>query len=256
MTSSLPILLLGASIGAASGAIGAFMLIRRMTLVGDSLTHVALPGIGIALLLGLHPFVGGLTFLVAAVLGIFILQHRTRIYSEALVGFFFTLSLALGIIITEEQELFEALFGDITRLSTTSALAGTAIALGIFFLIRALTPSLLLTTIAPDLAHAQGIHRQRIELLFLLSIALTVALGITLVGTLLMSSLVIIPAIAAKNIGRSFRLFTTLSAIGGTITAVAGILLTTALPTIPPGAAVVLVGALLFLVTIPFRQHA
>ncbi|MBI4134127.1 MAG: metal ABC transporter permease [Candidatus Terrybacteria bacterium] len=242
---SVPTLLLAAAVGAAAGYVGAFMILRRLALVGDALTHVALPGLGAALTLGFNPFLGAFTALTAAVVGVWFIETRTRLYMEALVGVFFTIALAVGILITPEPELFEALFGDIADITPLAALAGIAVAGAAMVTMSRLQPALLATTIAPDLAKTYRVSVRRTELSFLLVMATTVAIGITAVGTLLMGALVIIPAITAKRLAKSFRSYATMSIVAGISSAVIGVLIA-ARSGIPPGVAVVLVGATLF----------
>lgn len=101
MNSSLLFLLLvGALVGAASGYLGSFMVLKRMSLVGDALSHVALPGIAIALTFGINPMLGALVALFIATVGIWYLSEHSEVYPEALVGVFFTASLAIGLLLT------------------------------------------------------------------------------------------------------------------------------------------------------------
>ena len=106
-------LLVALFVGGAAGALGSFMVLRRMALVGDAFTHVALPGMGLALLLHFNPFVGAFITLFAAVIGIWWLKKETSLYFEALVGIFFTTSLAFGVLLVPDHELVEGRFGDI-----------------------------------------------------------------------------------------------------------------------------------------------
>src|SRR5438552_16654861 len=85
-----------------AGYIGSFMVLRRMSLVGDALSHVALPGIAISLMLSINPFIGAFIALFIAILGIWILEKNTDLPSETLVGIFFTISFALGLILTPQ----------------------------------------------------------------------------------------------------------------------------------------------------------
>src|SRR3989338_6265134 len=105
-------------IGLGAGYVGSFMVLRRMSLVGDALSHVALPGIALSLLININPFFGAFAALFLAILGIWFLEKRTELPSETLVGIFFTLSLALGLLLTPEPELMEALFGNISKITT------------------------------------------------------------------------------------------------------------------------------------------
>src|SRR3989338_7338426 len=110
-------LIMGSVIGMGAGYVGSFMVLRRMSLVGDAMSHVALPGIAIALLFNFNPFLGAAAFLFMAVFGIWILENKTTLSTDTIVGIFFTTAIAIGALITPEQELLEALFGDISKLT-------------------------------------------------------------------------------------------------------------------------------------------
>src|SRR3989344_377329 len=129
-------LAVGVLTGLGAGYLGAFMVLKRMSLVGDVISHVALPGIAIALMFQVNPFFGAFGTLFLAILGIWLLEKNTEIPSETLVGIFFALSLAIGILITPEPELLEALFGDITGIARPDV-AITAVLTGIMFIIMA-----------------------------------------------------------------------------------------------------------------------
>ena len=99
------------------------MLTKRMALVGDALGHVALPGMGLALLLGLNVSLGAFVFLLLGIFFVWLLEIRTSLPTEALVGVIFVASLASGFLIVPEPELLEALFGDISEVSSNMAAA-------------------------------------------------------------------------------------------------------------------------------------
>ena len=104
-------------IGAAAGYLGSAMVLKRMSLVGDALSHVALPGMALAMLYNMNPFIGAFVFLVFGILLVWKMEKSTKLPIENLVGIIFTASLAIGILITPEPELIEALFGDIASIS-------------------------------------------------------------------------------------------------------------------------------------------
>ena len=103
MDSSLSILAIAVMIGASSGAIGSLVLLRRMALAGDALSHVALPGIALALAYHADPFWGVLGFLVPAAVLVWWLEGKTQLHPETLVGLLFTTSLAVGILTIPEM---------------------------------------------------------------------------------------------------------------------------------------------------------
>lgn len=246
-------LIVGTLIGLGSGYVGSFMVLRRMSLVGDALSHVALPGIAIALLIGINPFIGAFAALVAAILGIWFLEKRTELPSETLVGIFFTLSLAIGLLLTPEPELLEALFGNISKISIVDAVITGIFTIIIFVAISRLAKGLMLSIVSRDLAKSVKIPTDKINLLFLLLVAIVVALGLKVAGTLLMGSLVIIPAAASKNISINLSRYTTIAAFFGAISAFVGILVANYFHIIP-GPIVVLTGGVVFLVTLLFKK--
>src|SRR5882724_2922653 len=91
-----PSLVSASALGIASGGIGTFIILKRMALVGDALSHVALPGIALALFYAVDPFWGVLIFLLAAAVIVWWLEGRTALPGDALVGLLFTTSLAVG----------------------------------------------------------------------------------------------------------------------------------------------------------------
>ena len=246
-------LIAGIAIGLGAGYLGSLMVLRRMSLVGDALSHVALPGIAIALIMQVNPFVGAFTALAIAVIGIWFLGRHTALPSETLVGIFFTLALAIGILITPEPELLEALFGTIANVTATGAIAILVSVLITVIVVHRIRPTLMLDMLSRDLAVASGFPVARAELIFLLLVALIVALGLRIAGTLLTGSLVIIPAAAARNISPSLAQYSLLSALFGAFAAGTGILASHVFD-IPPGPLVIISGGVLFMVTVPFRR--
>ena len=229
------------------------MVLRRMSLVGDALSHVALPGIAVALLIGINPFIGAFAALVVAILGIWALEKKTELPSETLVGIFFTLSLALGLLLTPEPELLEALFGNISKINIIDAAITGIFTVFIFMAIRRLAKGLMLSIVSKDLAKSVRIPVDKMNLIFLLLVAVVVALGLKVAGTLLMGSLVIIPAAASKNISVSLSRYTATAAVFGGLSAFSGIWVANYF-NIVPGPIVVLAGGIVFLVTLLFKK--
>jgi zinc transport system permease protein len=198
-------LLLPLGMSVAAGLVGTFAVMRRMTLASDAISHVALPGVGIALLFHLNPVLGGLAALLAGTLLVWALERRTHLPTETIIGVVFSAALAIGSMLSTGEELIEALFGTVRapgRAETVIGLAGAALV--ILFLVRAQS-RLVITLVSPDLARTAGINVPRTDLLFLIAFAVTVALGLRFLGVLLMGSLIIIPAATAKHLARSLR---------------------------------------------------
>lgn len=229
------------------------MVLKRMSLVGDALSHVALPGIAIALTFGINPMLGALTALVIAILGIWYLGEHSEVYPDALVGVFFTASLSIGLLLTPEPDLLEALFGNIDKIGIWDGLIVATGAIIIFTVTTLISKKLLLGVISEDLAKSQKINISKINLVYLLMVALVVALGVKFLGTLLTGAMVIIPAVTAKNLAKSIRGFQIFSMIFGIISAVIGILIAKNFE-ISSGPAVVLTSITLFVISYIFRK--
>lgn len=239
-------------VGIASGSVGPFIILRRMALVGDALSHVALPGIALALIYHVDPFYGVVVFLVAAAFLIFWLEGKSRVPPDAIVGLLFTASLAVGILMLPSEDVIESLFGAFPVLSLPFLVMILLAAAVLSVLCYVFTRQFLFLIVSPDLAKVHGIGRGY-DLALLLIFAMIVALGIKLVGTLLMGALTIIPASIAKNLSSSMRLFLVVSsALGGAIS-VAGVWIAEAFR-VPPGPSIVLLGVGLFLLSLPFAR--
>lgn len=232
---------------------GSFMVLKRMSLVGDALSHVALPGMAIALILNLNPTLGAFIALTLAVIGVWYLSEKSEIYPEALVGVFFTASLAIGILITPEPELLEALFGNFEKINLLDGVIIAASSVLIFTLVSFIAKRLLLGIVSEDLAKAEGINMKKVNLIYLLLVGFVVALGVKFVGTLLMGALVVVPAVAAKNLAKSIKSYQILGALLGVVSVVFGLVLSKYF-NFSSGPIIVLVSIFIFIVSYIFKR--
>jgi ABC-type Mn2+/Zn2+ transport system permease subunit len=198
-------LVLAIAVAGAAGLVGCFAVMRRMALAADPLSHVALPGIGMALALHIHPIFGAITMLFFGALLVWALEDRTRAATETMIGVVFSAALALGSLMTSGENLIEALFGGPGTLSWSEILFGfvAAIAIVLFFVTQ--KNKLLIMSVSPDVARTAGIDVRRLNLLYLQMFALSIALGLRYSGVLLMGALIIIPAATAKGLARNIN---------------------------------------------------
>ncbi|MEK6531144.1 MAG: iron chelate uptake ABC transporter family permease subunit [Deltaproteobacteria bacterium] len=248
----LPILV-SVFVAACASLLGSFAILKRMALVGDALSHVALPGIAIAIFIKINPFLGAIVFLMAAVVGIWFVQHKTTLSLDTIVGVFFTASLALGALIMPEHELIEALFGNITEIGLMESVISIVLSVILIAIVLLIHKRLTLAMVSQEMAQSVGINTRRLEFVYLMAFALAVALGIRFVGALLMGSLVIIPAASAKNIGRSLSSFMILSVSFGVVSSVLGIY-ASQVYALSPGPVFIIISTLIFISTIIIRQ--
>lgn len=247
------ILISGLFTALAASLLGAFIVVKRMALVGDVLSHVALPGIGLALMVNIDPIYGAAVFLLFAAFGTWLIEKKTSLPPEAIIGTFFTATLALGVILVPSEELFESLFGNLFAIGVNDALIILFFSLTIFILTLLLARRLALVIAAPDLARSAGFRPDFTYLAFLLLFALSVALGIKLIGSVLMGALTILPAVSARNFSWSLKSFLFFSVILGLIITFIGILISNLLG-FPPGPAVILSGIVFFAISLLFKR--
>jgi len=184
----------------AAGLVGSFALMKRMLLASDVISHVALPGLGLAFLFGFNPLLGGAATLLLGTLLIWQLQTKTRLASDAMIGVVFAGSVAVGALLTPRDDLVEALFGRFQDLSLAAFLIGVAAVLLIVLFVLRSRNELILGLFAPELAAVTGVKLDRLNLLFLLAFSLTVLVGLRFLGALLAGALIIIPATTARRL--------------------------------------------------------
>jgi len=248
-----PSLITAIFVGGIAGYLGSLMLTKRMALVGDALGHVALPGIGLALLLGLNISLGAFVFLLLGVLLIWFLEKKTYLATETLVGVAFVLSLALGFLITPQPELLEALIGDISKTSLTDAILSIILTVLVLFVVKKIYSKIMLASVSEDLAAAEGINIAKYNFIYLLAIAIIVALGVKVVGSLLIGALVIVPAAASRIISSNMRQYVFWSAFFGILSCIGGILLSKATQ-FPAGPLIILVCIVFFIISLIFKK--
>jgi len=229
--------------------LGSLMVLKKMALVGDALSHVALPGLALGILFNFPEFLGAFAFLFASAVIIWFLGKATKLPYETIVGAMFTLALAVGILIIPQTELLEALFGDITKVTILETAAAVIISALAVILTKMIYKKLVLGMISEELAISKGIDVNRTNLIYLLLVSLVVAIGIKIVGTLLVGFLVIVPAAAAKNVSSDLFKYAVLSASFGAVSACSGVLFSSYL-NLPTGPFVVFSGIVVFVVTI------
>ena len=249
----------GGFIAAGCGLLGVFLVLRRVSMVGDGLSHVAFGAIGLALMLGWAPLALTLPLVAIASLGIFILPERAAMYGDAAIGMVSVVGVATGVLLASlgggfNVDVFSFLFGDILAVSRTEARLAVGLALSVAAIIALAYHDLFALTFDPVCARVSGIRLVRMNRLLAVLTALMVVLGIRVVGTMLVSSLLIFPAATALQVCRSFRSVLFLSAGLGMVSVLVGICCALVFNA-PAGAVIVLLHALCFCIALGFRGH-
>lgn len=191
----------------AAGLVGCFALMKRMLLASDVISHLALPGLGVAFLLKLNPLVGGAATLLLGTLLVWHLQKRTGLATDAAIGVVFAAALAIGAAVTPQEDLVEAMFGSFQQLSLPGFLLGVAGVLFVVVAVLQFKDRLILMLFSPELGAATGLNVARSELYFLLIFSVTVLIGLRFMGGLLSSALIILPAATARRLTESLSHF-------------------------------------------------
>ncbi len=211
---------------AAAGVIGSFALMKRTILAGDVMSHIAIPGLGLALIWNINPLVGGGLTLFLGGLIIWHLEKKTELSTEAAIGVIFASSVALGaLLINSKEELIDALFGGFGNLSLGEFIFGIAASLLIIITIWKLRNKLIIGLFSPELASATGINMNRLNLWFLLLFGLAILSGLRFLGALLAGSLIIVPASAARQLTHTLGAFLATSAILSVLSVILGIII-------------------------------
>ncbi|MGH7668554.1 MAG: metal ABC transporter permease [Gemmatimonadaceae bacterium] len=246
-------LILPLGMAVAAGLVGSVAVMRRMTLAADAISHIALPGIGLAILLRINPVLGALAALFVGTLLVWAVERQTRIPTEAIIGVVFSAALAVGSMMATGEELIEALFGGPQAAGHTElVLGGVGAVLVIGFMLWKRS-ALVIALVSPDLARTAGVNVARMNLLFLFAFALTVALGLRYLGVLLMGSLIIIPAATAKQLARSLGGMQLLSVCIAVVATLIGALAAPALR-LATGPVTIVVAAAVFFVSLAVRR--
>jgi len=233
------------------GPLGCLIIWRKMAFFGDTLAHAALLGIALAILIDISPLVGVPLVTLASCIALMIAKRTPSLSSDTILAILAHSTLALGLVLISltggrSLDVNGLLFGDILAVDTTDLLVIYAGGGAILAIIIWQWRRLIAATLSPEIAEAEGLSPQRAEWLFMMLIALVVSIAVKLVGVLLITALMIIPAAAARRLVSSPEMMAGLASLLGVIGVIAG-LYGSAEFDIPSGPAIILAGGLLLL---------
>ncbi|MBL8630810.1 MAG: metal ABC transporter permease [Rhodospirillaceae bacterium] len=247
-------LVAGIGIALIAGPLGCFIVWRRMAYFGDTLSHAALLGVAAGFALGVSPIAGVIMTCIAIGAVLLGVQSQSRVPTDTLLGILSHTALSFGLIAlsfmdTVRVDLMGYLFGDILAVTTADIAwiyAGAVVILsGLLMIWRPLVA----LTIHADLAVAEGVPAHRIRIIFMLLIALTVALAMKIVGVLLISALLLIPTAAARRCASSPEQMA-LATVGLGVFAVTGGLYASLMWDLPSGPGIVAAATVIFVLSL------
>lgn len=252
-TANLYALILAVLSAVTAGLVGSFALMKRVVLAGDVISHIALPGIGLALLYNANPLLGGGVALLLGVILIWHLEKRTGLTTDAMIGVIFVAAVAVGALLTPDEHLVEALFGGFEALDAKSFISGLGLATLAIGLLIKYRNELILNLFSPDLARTTRINVNAMNLLFLLIFGMTVILGLQFLGSLLTGALIIVPAATGRQLAYTYGGFLSASVLFSVASMLTGMFLAGRFGW-DLGPAVVAVASVIFFVSMFFRR--
>lgn len=253
-------LLGGLGVAGVAGPLGCFVIWRHMVYFGAALAHSALLGVALGLATGLPADLGIAVLCLLMALGFLALDQSRLVASDTLLGILAHASLALGLLALALLEglrvdLMSYLFGDILALNLTDLVVIYGLMTVVMGILLAYWRPLLSATVDEDLARVEGLNTRWLKLLFTILMAAVIAIGMKVVGILMVISLLIIPAATARRLASSPEGMALAAALSGGLSVVLG-LLGSYWWDLPSGAAIVAAAAALFLLSLGLPVRA
>jgi zinc transport system permease protein len=251
-------LIAGIAVAAICSVIGLFLVLRKHSLFGDAMSHVAFGGLSIGLFLNLYPIWTAFAFTIVAALGITKLTDSIKIPPDSSVAVLLSSGLAVGIVLISlsggfSLDLFSFLFGSILLTSTQDAVAIVLLSIVILSIIATMYRRLMYVTFDDKQAGVSGINVKLVNYVFIVLAAITVVTSVRLVGVLLISALIVLPNITAILFGKGFKRTAMISICIAIASVVSGIIISYIVNVAPAGA-IVLMSVGMFLCTILARE--
>jgi len=247
-------LISGVFIGGVAGYLGTLMLSKKMSVVAGPLAHLAFPGVALALIFGFNISLGVFPFVIIGAILIWLLEEKTELPMENLAAIIFASGVGTAFLFLPIDKAEEALIGSIEKISFWETIIVVVLSLLVFYIIKQLYQKMMLMNVYEDLAVIEGVNVKLYNLLYLLSIAIVVALGVYLVGGLITAALIAIPAASARNISSNLRSYKIWAIVLGVISVIIGIFIARFFH-LPTGPMVVVSSVVLFLISIIFHRR-
>ncbi len=250
----------GMAIAVIAPLIGTFLVVKRFSLIADTLSHVALAGVAVGLLTSTNPLITTLAITILAAIIIEYLRASKRIPADAVLAMFLPAGLALAIVLIAfangfNSNLFTFLFGSISTVQQTDLVLIVSLALVTTVLVLGFYKQLFFTSLDEESARIHGIKTGAINMLLMILTAVTVSLAMRVVGILLVGALMVIPAVTAMQIARSFKQ-SLIYAVGFALLSVLLGLFLAFYLSLPSGGAIVLLSLGIFIfVSIFFKKN-
>ncbi len=244
-------LLVGILVAICSSFLGTFLVLKKYALIGDGLAHVSFGTIAIALVFGWLPLVTSIILVSIASIMILILNEKTDIHGDAAIGLVASFSVALGYLIASythgfSVSLSDYLFGNILLISNLDMYLSILLSIVVTITVLILYNSFFALTYDEEFAKVIGLNTKQLNYTISILTSLTIVLGIRVVGTLLISSLIIFPTVTALQISKGFKSTIKIALVVSVLSIITGLFLSIIIDS-PTGATIVVINGLLFI---------
>ena len=241
-------LIAGVLAAVACGIVGVYVVIKRIVFISGGIAHASFGGIGLGYLLGINPVLGALFFTIASAISMGIVSKRTKLPEDTAIGILWATGMALGIIFIGlapgyAPDLFSYLFGSILTVPTCDLILMLVLHIVIIAIVLLLYKEFLLLAFDEEFSTVAGVPTQRLYLLLLCLIALTVVVLIRVVGIILVIALLTIPAALARQFTHSLKKMMLFSTLAGAVFTFSGLWLSYLLD-LASGATIILVAGI------------
>jgi zinc transport system permease protein len=238
--------------------LGVFLVLRRLSLIGDGLAHVTFGSIAVGLFFHTAPLYLAIPLVMLSSLGILKLTDKTHIHGDTAIGIVSAVGIAIGVLLISisrgfNADLFGYLFGNILAISRQEVIVSVLLSVAVILVIFFFYHDLVAITFDEECATVSGIQTQAISKVLVVLTALTVVLAMKVAGIMLVSALLILPAVTALQVAKSFRTTLVISALVALVSVLAGITVSFFL-NIPTGSTIVLVSFSFFLAAFLYKS--
>ncbi len=238
-------LIAGSLIALICSVLGVQLVLRRLSLIGDGLSHVTFGGVALGIVFGIYPMYIAIPVVVISSIGILKLIEKAKIYGDAAIGIVSSLGIASGVILASlaggfNVDLFSYLFGNILAISKADVITSIVLSIVMLVITYFYYNEIFSVTFDEEFAKTSGINTKRIDLMLVVMTAVTVVLAMKVVGIMLISALLILPAVSAFQIAKGFKSSLIISSSIAVISVLSGIFFSFFL-NLPSGACIVII---------------
>jgi zinc transport system permease protein len=248
----------GSFVSVTCSVLGLFIVLRKMSMIGDGLSHVSFGAIALGLFLGIYPYYIAIPVVMIASLLILRISQKARVYGDSAIGIVSSVGIASGVIFASiskgfNVDLFSYLFGNILSISTTEVVLSVILSVVVVSVVYLFYWDLFSATFDEEYAKTTGIKTDNIHILLTLLTAITVVLSVKMVGIMLVSALMILPAVTALQLAKTFKDAMIIGGLTSLFSVLLGISSSFFLD-LPTGATIVMINTVFFCMTFIYKK--